>query len=139
VVIAIAALPIFFAFKLLRGASFLAYAVLGGVALKFTFAFRSLSDYTRPIAEALERGDGLRERGITLDEIVKAGLEMFIPHLGVESEEKAAEMLREELLELANDVNVCSLVLAGLRLEEDAKRGLIPGLAASSYFKNPCS
>jgi len=55
--IAAFSLPVFIAFKLLRDASLLAYVVLGGVALKFTFAFRSLSDYTRPIAEALERGD----------------------------------------------------------------------------------
>jgi len=99
------------------------------------------------VVKALEKGDGLRagrgllerlrERGITLEDVVSAGLEMFVPHPGVESEERAAEMLREELLELASDVNVCSLVLAGLRLDEDAKRGLIPGLAASSYSKDP--
>lgn len=99
------------------------------------------------VVQALERGDGLRagrsllerlrERGITLEDMVNAGLEMFVPHPGVESKERASEMLREELLELVSDVNVCSLVLAGLRLEEDAKRGLIPGLAASSYSKDP--
>jgi len=99
------------------------------------------------VVQALERGEGLRagrgllerlrERGITLEDMVSAGLEMFVPHPGVESKERAAEMLREELLELASDVNVCSLVLAGLRLEEDARRGLIPGLAASSYSKDP--
>jgi len=50
-------LPIFFAFKFLRDVSLIAYVVLGGLALKFTFAFRSLSDYTRPIAEMLEKGD----------------------------------------------------------------------------------
>jgi len=101
------------------------------------------------VVQALERGDGLRagrgllerlrERGITLEDMVSAGLEMFVPHPGVEGEERAAEMLREELLELVSDVNVCSLVLAGLRLDEDAKRGLIPGLAASSYSKDPVS
>jgi alpha-ribazole phosphatase CobZ len=99
------------------------------------------------VVQALERGDELRagrgllerlrERGITLEDMVNAGLEMFVPHPGVESKERAAEMLREELVELASDVNVCSLVLAGLRLEEDARRGLIPGLAASSYSKDP--
>ena len=57
IAIAAFALPIFFAFKLLRDVNLIAYAVLGGLALKFTFAFRSLSDYTRPIAEMLERGD----------------------------------------------------------------------------------
>jgi len=57
VALATFALPAFFAIKLLRDLSLLAYVVLGGLALKFTFAFRSLSDYTRPIAEMLERGD----------------------------------------------------------------------------------
>jgi alpha-ribazole phosphatase CobZ len=99
------------------------------------------------VVQALEKGDGLRagrgllerlrERGITLEDMVNAGLEMFVPHPGIESKEKAAQMLREVLLELTSDVNVCSLVLAGLRLEEDARRGLIPGLAASSYSKDP--
>jgi adenosylcobinamide-phosphate synthase len=55
--IAVFSLPVFLIFKLLRDVNFLAYVILGGVALKFTFAFRSLSDYTRPIAEALERDD----------------------------------------------------------------------------------
>jgi len=57
IAIATFTLPIFFAFKLLRDVSLVACAVLGGLALKFTFAFRSLSDYTRPIAEMLEKGD----------------------------------------------------------------------------------
>ena len=99
------------------------------------------------VVQALEKSDELRagrgllerlrERGITLEDMVNTGLEIFVPHPGVESRERAAEMLREELLELVSDVNVCSLVLAGLRLDEDAKRGLIPGLAASSYSKDP--
>jgi adenosylcobinamide-phosphate synthase len=57
IAIAVFALPSFLALKLLRDASVLAYAVLGGMAFKFTFAFRSLADYTRPIAEMLEKGD----------------------------------------------------------------------------------
>jgi len=99
------------------------------------------------LIQALERNEGLkagrslldrlRERGITFEDMINAGLEMFIPHPGVETREKAAEMLREELLELMSDVNISSLVLAGLRLEEDAKRGLIPGLSPSSYSKDP--
>jgi len=99
------------------------------------------------LIQALERNEGLKanrslldrlkERGITLEDMINAGLEMFIPHPGVETKEKAAEMLRDELLELTSDVNISSLVLAGLRLEEDAKRGLIPGLSPSSYSKDP--
>ncbi len=57
IAIAVFSLPVFLALKLLRDSSLLAYTILGGVALKFTFAFRSLSDYTKPIAEALKRGD----------------------------------------------------------------------------------
>ncbi|MHC1627613.1 MAG: bifunctional adenosylcobinamide hydrolase/alpha-ribazole phosphatase CbiS [Candidatus Nezhaarchaeales archaeon] len=99
------------------------------------------------LIQALEKNEGLkagrslldrlRERGVTLEDMINAGLEMFIPHPGVETKEKAAEMLKEELLELISDVNISSLVLAGLRLEEDAKRGLIPGLSPSSYSKDP--
>lgn len=99
------------------------------------------------LVRALELNEGLRanrslverlkERGITLDDMVETGLEMFVPHPGVETKDEAAKLLREELIELMNDVNVCSLVIAGLRLEEDAKRALIPGLTPSSYSKDP--
>lgn len=50
-------LPLFFIFMHLKNLHFLAYVLLGGLIFKFTFAFRSLSDYTKPIAEALQRGD----------------------------------------------------------------------------------
>lgn len=99
------------------------------------------------LIQAIERNEGLRasrslidrlkERGINLDDMVEASLEMFVPHPGVETKDEAAKILREELEELMNDVNICSLVIAGLRLEEDAKRGLIPGLTPSSYSKDP--
>lgn len=97
--------------------------------------------------QALEKNEGiragrslldrLRERGITLEDMVTTGLELFVPHPGVETKERASELLREELIELMSDVNVASLVLAGLRLDEDAKRSLIPGLSSLSYFKDP--
>jgi iron complex transport system ATP-binding protein len=99
------------------------------------------------VVQALEKSEGLRagrsllkrleERGIALEAMVDAGLESFVPRAGLEAREEAAKRLREELLELMSDVNVCSLVLAGLRLEEDASRGLVPGLTASSYPKDP--
>jgi len=97
--------------------------------------------------QALERSEGLRagrsllkrleERGVTLEAMVDAGLEAFVPRAGLEAREEAARALREELLGLMSDVNVCSLALAGLRLEEDAGRGLVPGLTASSYPRDP--
>ncbi len=99
------------------------------------------------VIQALERNEGLKanrslmdrlsERGITLKDMIEAGLEMFVPHPGVEDRDKAAKMLEDELLELMSDVNIASLVLAGLRLEEDAKRGLIPGLNSSAYARDP--
>lgn len=99
------------------------------------------------VIQALERNENLKvgrslverlkERGVSLDDMVEAGLEMFVPHPGIETKDEAAKILREELKELMNDVNVCSLVIAGLRLEEDAKRGLISGLTPSSYYKDP--
>ena len=99
------------------------------------------------VVQALERNDGLkpsrsladrlRERGVAVDDMVEAALQLFVPHPGVESREKASEILREELMELMEDPNIASLVVAGLRLEEDGARGLIPGLPASSYAKDP--
>lgn len=56
-VVTIFSLPIGFLLKYLRSVHFLVYIIFGGLALKFTFALRSLSDYTKPIAEALQRGD----------------------------------------------------------------------------------
>ncbi|MDH5816595.1 MAG: cobalamin biosynthesis protein [Candidatus Nezhaarchaeota archaeon] len=56
-VVAAFSLPVFLLLNCLMTIHLLAYILIGGLIFKFTFAFRSLSDYTRPIAEALKKGN----------------------------------------------------------------------------------
>ncbi|MDH5663463.1 MAG: alpha-ribazole phosphatase CobZ [Candidatus Bathyarchaeota archaeon] len=79
----------------------------------------------------------LEERGITSDDLVNTALELFVPHPGVETKEKAAKLLEEEFKETLSDVNVSCLEVACFRAEEDAKSGLVPGLTKERFMGRP--
>jgi alpha-ribazole phosphatase CobZ len=79
----------------------------------------------------------MEERGITLKDLVNTALELFVSHPGVETKEKATEILREEFLDALSDVNVSCLVVACFRAEEDAKAGLVPGLTKERFMGRP--
>jgi len=79
----------------------------------------------------------LEEKGVTLRDLIDAALELFVPHPGVETKEKAAEILQEEFLDALSDVNVSCLEVACFRLEEDAKSGLVPGLTRERFMGRP--
>lgn len=79
----------------------------------------------------------LEDQGIALKDMVDAALELFVPHPGVETREKAIELLREEFFEALSDVNVSCLEVACFRVEEDAKSGLIPGLTKERFMGRP--
>jgi len=79
----------------------------------------------------------LGEKGIMLKDLMDTALEMFVPHPGVETKEKAAEILEEEFLDALSDVNVSCLEVACFRLEEDAKAGLVPGLTKERFMGRP--
>ncbi|MCW4004245.1 MAG: alpha-ribazole phosphatase CobZ [Candidatus Bathyarchaeota archaeon] len=84
-----------------------------------------------PLLEYLEKKD------ISLKSLIHCALEMFVPHPGIESEAKAAELLREEFLDALNDVNVSTLIVAAFRAQEDAEKGLIPGLTKERFLGRP--
>ena len=90
-----------------------------------------MSSETTPLLEYLEK------KGITLKELINTALELFVPHPGVETEEKAAEILREEFLDALSDVNVSCLEVACFRAQEDAEKGLIPGLSKERFLGRP--
>ena len=90
-----------------------------------------MSSETTPLLEYLEK------KGITLKELINTALELFVPHPGVETEEKAAEILREEFLDALSDVNVSCLEVACFRAQEDAEKGLIPGLTKERFMGRP--
>jgi alpha-ribazole phosphatase CobZ len=79
----------------------------------------------------------LKKRGISLKDLINTALELFVPHPGVETKEKAAEVLREEFLDALSDVNVSCLEVACFRAQEDAEKGLIPGLTKERFMGRP--
>ena len=84
-----------------------------------------------PLLEYLER------HGVCLDELVKSAMELFVPHPGVETKRKAKKMLTRELNNTLSDVNVACLIVACTRAEEDAARGLVPGLTRERFLGRP--
>jgi len=83
------------------------------------------------LLEFLERHD------ISLKSLIDCALEMYVPHPGIETKEKAVEMLREEFLDVLNDVNVAILETAAFHAQEDAEKGLIPGLTQERFKGRP--
>ena len=79
----------------------------------------------------------LEQEDISLESLIHCAIEMFVPHPGVETEEKAVEMLREEFLDVLADVNVSILEIAAFRAQEDAENGLIPGLTQERFKGRP--
>jgi alpha-ribazole phosphatase CobZ len=79
----------------------------------------------------------LEQQGITLQAMIDAALELFVPHPGVETKEKAISYLVEEFNDALSDVNVSCMVIACFRLEEDAKAGLVPGLTKDRFAGRP--
>lgn len=70
----------------------------------------------------------LGEQGVTLSKIVGAAMALFAPHPGIESVEHARQIFVDELNNALADPNVGALIYAGIALERDAKRGMVPDL-----------
>ena len=69
--------------------------------------------------------------------MVEAALALFVPHPGVETKEKAAEVIVDELYDALSDVNVSTLMVACYCAEEEAKQGKIPGLSRERFLGRP--
>jgi adenosylcobinamide hydrolase len=78
----------------------------------------------------------LEERGITVEGLISAAMEMYVPHSRVSAED-AKPIFLNCLREAMDDINVNSLIMAALRLNEDGERGLIPKLQAGEFKKDP--
>jgi alpha-ribazole phosphatase CobZ len=77
--------------------------------------------------------DRLKERGITKEEIVKTAVEMYIYDGKFGDKNKFKKVFEEEFDKILKDVNISSLIIAGLKLEEEAQKGNIPNL---KYYKD---
>ncbi len=79
----------------------------------------------------------LEQKDISLKALVDAALELYVPHPGVETVEKATAVLKEEFLDILSDVNVSTLLVAAFRAQEDAENELIPGLTKERFLGRP--
>lgn len=79
----------------------------------------------------------LEQKGVSLKDLVDSALELFVPHPGIETTEKAAAVLREEFIDVLSDVNVSTLLVAAFRAQEDAENGLVPGLTKERFLGRP--
>jgi len=83
----------------------------------------------RPIVERL------KERGISKEDIVKAACQMYIYDEKFGDEEKFKDAFEKQFDKVLEDANISSLLIAGLKLEEEAQKGKIPNL--SEYKDDP--
>jgi alpha-ribazole phosphatase CobZ len=79
----------------------------------------------------------LEEKGITLKDMIDTALEFYVPHPGVETKEKAIQMLTEEFMDALQDVNIAALEVMAFRGQEDAEAGRIPGLTQERFQGRP--
>jgi iron complex transport system ATP-binding protein len=86
-------------------------------AVRETIQNQGLYYPNRPLIKRLE------ERGVALNQIMNL-IYRFSPELKSFSRDDLKKFIENEL----KNINVASLVIAGLRLEEDKARGLIPGV-----------
>jgi alpha-ribazole phosphatase CobZ len=79
----------------------------------------------------------LENKGITLRAMIDTALEFYVPHPGVETKEKAIQMLTEEFQDTMEDVNVSTLVVAAFLAQKEAEAGRIPGLTKERFEGRP--
>jgi alpha-ribazole phosphatase CobZ len=79
----------------------------------------------------------LETKNITLQSLIDCALEMYVPHPGIETTEKATEALKEEFLDILCDPNVATLITAAFHAQDDAEKGLIPGLSMEYFMGRP--
>jgi alpha-ribazole phosphatase CobZ len=77
--------------------------------------------------------DVLKSMGIHEDEIVSAAMQLYFPHPGVETREKAEAVFRQEMALALSDPNLALLIYAGVLLESEGERCNLPNLQPADY------
>ena len=75
----------------------------------------------------------LKSRGITEEEIISAAMELYFPHPGVETRERAEAVFRREMNLALSDPNLALLIYAAILLESEGERRNLPNLKPSDY------
>ncbi len=71
----------------------------------------------------------MEDRGVDFKEIYKAAKNGVIGKVPANFKQR----FKEKLLKYLEDPNVCSLLIASMRLEDEAKRGNLPNLSIEEY------
>ncbi len=79
----------------------------------------------------------LEAHGVTLQDMIDTALELFVPHPGIETMEKATQLFKDGFFEALSDVNVAVLEVALFRAEEDARNGKVPLLPVEQFTTRP--
>ncbi len=79
----------------------------------------------------------LDERNLPIETLVQTAKKAYVRHPNSRPENEIVEILRDELERFLGDINISALIMAGLRLEEDGKSGLIPGLPYDVFDSDP--
>src|SRR5665647_519558 len=79
----------------------------------------------------------LEDKGVSLQSLIDSALELFVPHPGIETQQKATELLTEEFFDILKDVNVSTLIVAAFHAQEEAENGRIPGLSKERFLGRP--
>lgn len=78
----------------------------------------------------------LAERGILVEDLVEAAMELYMPHPSIKDGDAREAFLRC-LRSAMEDANVGALVMGAIRLNEDGVRGLIPGMNKELFDSDP--
>lgn len=84
----------------------------------------------------LDIKDILAGIGLNEEVLLTTAMELYVPHPGIETKEKAEKVFRQELDVALGDPNLCILVYAGILLEHAGKAGELPNLSRDSYEKD---
>lgn len=78
----------------------------------------------------------LEDLGLGFDTLWAAASELYVPHPGVETINKAQTVFRKELDIALGDPNLCILIYAGVLLEREGDAGTLPNLSKDSYERD---
>ena len=78
----------------------------------------------------------LADLGLSDDVLLATAMELYVPHPGIETQEKAEAVFRHELDVALNDPNLCILIFAGIQLDQAGRAGQLPNLSKDSYDRD---
>jgi alpha-ribazole phosphatase CobZ len=78
----------------------------------------------------------LADLGLSDDVLLTAAMELYVPHPGIETREKAEAVFKHELDVALSDPNLCILIYAGIQLEQAGWAGQLPNLNKDSYDRD---